>query len=61
MFNFSTDVEDSADLEFDASELDQIEMLENYRSNLAAGANRPDGLPPPKIDAPPLPADPNFN
>mmetsp|Transcript_25831 Transcript_25831/g.57909 ORF Transcript_25831/g.57909 Transcript_25831/m.57909 type:complete len:162 (-) Transcript_25831:466-951(-) len=61
LFNFSTDVEDSADLEFDASELDQIEMLENYRSNLAAGANRPDGLPPPKIDAPPLPADPNFN
>jgi hypothetical protein len=42
LFNFSTDADESgADLEFDASELEQIEMLETYRSNLVAAADSP--------------------
>mmetsp|Transcript_47462 Transcript_47462/g.95622 ORF Transcript_47462/g.95622 Transcript_47462/m.95622 type:complete len:164 (+) Transcript_47462:99-590(+) len=45
LFNFSTDLDDEsgADLEFDASELEQIEMLETYRSNLVAAADSPSG------------------
>jgi hypothetical protein len=39
LFNFSTDVEESGnDLEFDASELEQIEMLETFRSKLNASS-----------------------
>jgi hypothetical protein len=39
LFNFSTDAESSAaELEFDAGELEQIEMLETYRSNLVAAS-----------------------
>jgi len=40
LFNFSTDVEESGnDLEFDTSELEQIEMLETFRTNLAASSS----------------------
>lgn len=42
LFNFNADTDESgADLEFDASELEQIEMLEAYRSNLVAAAGPP--------------------
>ena len=46
LFNFSTDVDESA-TEFDAGELEQIEMLETYRSNLvdSAAPNGPQSSP----------------
>ena len=40
LFNFSTDNEDSG-ADFDQTELEQIEMLDQYRSNLVASSGAP--------------------
>lgn len=39
LFNFSTDADESSDSAFNAGELEQIEMLDNLRSNLVEGGS----------------------
>lgn len=34
LFNFSDDLEESSELQFDAAELEKIEMLDSYRDKL---------------------------
>mmetsp|Transcript_16487 Transcript_16487/g.19499 ORF Transcript_16487/g.19499 Transcript_16487/m.19499 type:complete len:145 (-) Transcript_16487:286-720(-) len=39
LFNFNDEFEDSADLKFDAAELEKIEMLDSYRDKLVTETN----------------------
>jgi hypothetical protein len=45
LFNFSDDLEGSSDLQFDASELEKIEMLDSYRNKLVAQTDEEMVLP----------------
>lgn len=45
LFNFSDDLEDSSDLQFDAAELEKIEMLDTYRDKLVTQADEEMALP----------------